>query len=437
MDNYNDYEQEINLKDCFFYVLRHLKLMLIVALVLGLLLGAYKGYTEYSKELKYSETNNIENISNYAKSIESLSKELDSKKASLVNYINNSAFLSLDPYSSYQIVNNYFVSTDYKIIASNSYQDIDYTWSVINSYVSYLSSDDILQQLATKNNLELSNLKEFVDISCDNSIDDKENYIISISVYSNDKDEALSILDSFDDILPSITNKINKSVVNNSISLVSTNIYKGENSDILNKQQEFTSNFKSLLSDINSTQSSIDSLSELSYIGNPIKALTSSFIKWFLIGFVVGGVLIAGVYFLIFIFNNKVYSADEFKDKTNIRVLGNIASDKLSFIDKLEHRPINTDINLLSSNLNTFSNSKTILFTGELLDEQLLSKLNNKDIISTGSIIEDSKAIDSLSKTNDIVLVVKCNKTDYKTINEVRQRIKDLNKNIVGCVVVE
>ncbi len=437
MDNYNDYEQEINLKDCFFYVLRHLKLMLIVALVLGLLLGAYKGYTEYSKELKYSETNNIENISNYAKSIESLSKELDSKKASLVNYINNSAFLSLDPYSSYQIVNNYFVSTDYKIIASNSYQDIDYTWSVINSYVSYLSSDDILQQLATKNNLELSNLKEFVDISCDNSIDDKENYIISISVYSNDKDEALSILDSFDDILPSITNKINKSVVNNSISLVSTNIYKGENSDILNKQQEFTSNFKSLLSDINSTQSSIDSLSELSYIGNPIKALTSSFIKWFLIGFVVGAVLIAGVYFLIFIFNNKVYSADEFKDKTNIRVLGNIASDKLSFIDKLEHRPINTDINLLSSNLNTFSNSKTILFTGELLDEQLLSKLNNKDIISTGSIIEDSKAIDSLSKTNDIVLVVKCNKTDYKTINEVRQRIKDLNKNIVGCVVVE
>ena len=435
MDNYNDYEQEINLKDCFFYVLRHLKLMLIVALVLGLLLGAYKGYTEYSKELKYSETNNIENISNYAKSIESLSKELDSKKASLVNYINNSAFLSLDPYSSYQIVNNYFVSTDYKIIASNSYQDIDYTWSVINSYVSYLSSDDILQQLATKNNLELSNLKEFVDISCDNSID-KENYIISISVYSNDKDEALSILDSFDDILPSITNKINKSVVNNSISLVSTNIYKGENSDILNKQQEFTSNFKSLLSDINSTQSSIDSLSELSYIGNPIKALTSSFIKWFLIGFVVGAVLIAGVYFLIFIFNNKVYSADEFKDKTNIRVLGNIASDKLSFIDKLEHRPINTDINLLSSNLNTFSNSKTILFTGELLDEQLLSKLN-KDIISTGSIIEDSKAIDSLSKTNDIVLVVKCNKTDYKTINEVRQRIKDLNKNIVGCVVVE
>ena len=437
MDNYNDYEQEINLKDCFFYVLRHLKLMLIVALVLGLLLGAYKGYTEYSKELKYSETNNIENISNYTKSIESLSKELDSKKASLVNYINNSAFLSLDPYSSYQIVNNYFVSTDYKIIASNSYQDIDYTWSVINSYVSYLSSDDILEQLASTNNLELSNLKEFVDISCDNSIDDKENYIISISVYSNDKDEALSILDSFDDILPSITNKINKSVVNNSISLVSTNIYKGENSDILNKQQEFTSNFKSLLSDINSTQSSIDSLSELSYIGNPIKALTSSFIKWFLIGFVVGAVLIAGVYFLIFIFNNKVYSADEFKDKTNIRVLGNIASDKLTFIDKLEHRPINTDINLLSSNLNTFSNSKTILFTGELLDEQLLSKLNNKDIISTGSIIEDSKAIDSLSKTNDIVLVVKCNKTDYKDINEVRQRIKDLNKNIVGCVVVE
>ena len=436
MDNYNDYEQEINLKDCFFYVLRHLKLMLIVALVLGLLLGGYKGYTEYSKELKYSETNNIENISNYEKSIESLSKELDSKKASLVNYINNSAFLSLDPYSSYQIVNNYFVSTDYKIIASNSYQDIDYTWSVINSYVSYLSSDDILEELANKNNLELSNLKEFVDISCDNSID-KQNYIISISVYSNDKDEALSILDSFDDILPSITSKINKSVVNNSISLVSTNIYKGENSDILNKQQEFTSNFKSLLSDINSTQSSIDSLSELSYIGNPIKALTSSFIKWFLIGFVVGGVLIAGVYFLIFIFNNKVYSADEFKDKTNIRVLGNIASDKLTFIDKLEHRPINTDINLLSSNLNTFSNSKTILFTGELLDEQLLSKLNNKDIISTGSIIDDSKAIDSLSKTNDIVLVVKCNKTDYKTINEVRQRIKDLNKNIVGCVVVE
>ena len=139
----------------------------------------------------------------------------------------------------------------------------------------------------------------------------------------------------------------------------------------------------------------------------------------------------------LFIFNNKVYSADEFKDKTNIRVLGNIASDKLTFIDKLEHRPINTDINLLSSNLNTFSNSKTILFTGELLDEQLLSKLNNKDIISTGSIIDDSKAIDSLSKTNDIVLVVKCNKTDYKTINEVRQRIKDLNKNIVGCVVVE
>ncbi len=426
MDNYE--EEEINLKDCFFYVLRHLKLMLIVGIVVGLLLGGYKGYKGY-KEAVNSNLDYSDDVAEYASNKESFSEELTNRETSLINYINNSAFLSLDPYSSYQVKASYYVSTDYKIIASNSYQDIDYTSTVLSSYVSLLTSDDILEEIASKSNVEVSYLREFVDVS-------SSDYILNISVYSNDKDEALDILSSFEDVLPSITTKINDSVVSNTISLVSKTTYEGKNSDILTKQQSMINDVSSLLSQLSSVQTSVNNLSVSSYAGNPNKAFMSNFIKWALIGLLVGMILVAGVYFLVFIFSNKVYSADEFKDKTNIRVLGQIAKDKNTFIDNLEHRPTTTDIDLLTSNLNTFSSNKTILFTGELLDEELVSKLD-KDIISAGSIINDSKALESLNKTTDIVLVVKCNKTDYKSIKEVRERIKDLNKTIVGCVVVE
>ena len=154
-------------------------------------------------------------------------------------------------------------------------------------------------------------------------------------------------------------------------------------------------------------------------------------------------------YALAFIFSDKVYSANEFKDKAKIKVVGNLvykkSNDKyINWINKLEKRPVSNDYNLLVSNIKAYGNTNKVLISGDLEDDvkedivsNLKKLLQGVEIVSCGSLLTDSSAVNELDNVDSVVLLAKCNESSYKTIKEEKNKLNDLKVTNVYAIVVE
>ncbi len=446
MDNYNyEYEdEEFNLRDAFFYTLRHLKQMLIVGLVCMLLLGGYKGYKAYGDTKAQNElvdTNNLSasgnNVSDETK--QRLISDLENKSQQLSSYLEEDELFDMDPYNTFAAKATYFVDSGYRVNPNSTVQDIDYTNTLLDAYVIKLMDKDSLDSIAKKYGIK-GNLSDYVTVNYGNQL-------LYVYVFNEDQDLALNILHNITDSISSIQEELSTNISSHTITFVSESTYV-DSDWVLNKQNVKITNIKNTLTSIDDLNAKLDSLdtTKLESV-SPIKSMFSSFIKYGLIGVIVGVILVGVYYFVAFLLKDSVYSSDELKDKTDIRVLGNIASDKkcskyISWINKVEKRVTSTDYNLIATSIETFCNGSSVLVTGdvankELIEANLKNLIKDKTLIFTGSLDKDTNALKALDKCDDVVLLAKCNETNYKSINDYKERLLDLNKNIVGCVVEE
>ena len=63
--------------------------------------------------------------------------------------------------------------------------------------------------------------------------------------------------------------------------------------------------------------------------------------------------------------------------------------------------------------------------------------LKNVEIISCGSLLTDSSAVNKLDSVDSVILLAKCNKSSYKTIKEEKNKLDDLKVTNVYAIVVE
>ncbi len=440
MDNYNyEYEdEEFNLRDAFFYVLRHLKQMLIVGLVCMLLLGGYKGYKAYGDAKAHNDlisTSDVDDGSVEDNKI-NLLKELEIKKEQLNSEMEEDELFKMNPYNTYVAQATYFIDA-----ANSNIQNIYYTNTLLGAYVAKLIDKDNLDSIANKYDIN-GNLSDYVSA-------DYSNQLLYIYVFNENKELASNILHDITDSISSIQEELNSKISYHTITFVSesTNI-NIDSETVLEAQNTKITNIKNTLTSIDTLNTKLDSLDTIGFeVVSTSKAFINSFVKFGLIGLVAGVILVCFYYFIAFLLKDSVYSADELKDKTDIRVLGNIASDKkygkyISWINKVEKRVTSTDYNLIATSIEIFSNSSNVLITGdaankELIESNLKNLIKDKTLIFAGSLDKDINALKALDKCDNVVLLAKCNETNYKSINDYKERLLDLNKNIVGCVVEE
>lgn len=436
MDNYGyEYEEdEISLKDAFFYILRHLKQMLIVGLVCLLLLGGYKGFKSFKDAKEQNEL--YANNEALAAERQKIVDDLDAKSQELSSYM---AEFNVASNNAYVARATYFVDSGFKVNPNSTVQDIDYTDTLLAAYSVKLQDKSSLDKIAKKYDIE-GNLSDYVTVNY-------SSHLLYVYAYNEDQKMALNILHDITSSIDSITEELVSSISSHTITFVSEDVYL-DSEWVLNRQNARITSITNTLANIDSLKTSLNSLdTEIGSIVNPGKALFSDFIKFGLIGFVVGAILVCGYYFVLFLLKDSVYSADELKDKTDIRVLGNIATDKkvskyISWINKVEKRVTSTDYNLIATSIETFSNGSSVLVIGDVKDRDVIesnlkSLIKDKTLIFTGLLDKDINALKALDKCNDVVLLAKCNESCYKSINGQKERLKDLNKNIVGCVVEE
>ena len=448
MDNFSyeiyDEEDTIRIRDIFFYCLRHLRQMLILGIIAMLLLGGFKGYKSYTAFKANEEENALigsgeaDTSSDIEADRAKFMKELELKSEQLTTYMKEDELFMMNPYNTYAAKATYFVDSGYKVNPYSTVQDIDYTNTLLDAYCVRLQDKDNLDNIAKKYDIK-GKLSDYVTVSYNNRL-------LYVCVFNEDQDAAAKILHDLTDSIASIQEEINKSICSHTITFVSESIY-ADNEWVLSRQNDRINNVKNTLANIDALSESLESLDTEAATGSASKAFIKGFVKFGILGLIAGIILVGACYFVIFLFKDSVYSADELKDKTDIRVLGNIASDKkcskyIALINRIEKRAAATDYNLIATSIDTFSDGTSVLLTGDVADRDVIeSKLKelikDKTLIFAGSIDKDINALKALDKCEDVIILAKCNETGYKSINEQKERLTDLNKNVIGCLVVE
>lgn len=434
-NNYNYYEEEeeISLVDLIAYVFRHLKKMLIVSVVVALVLGGLLGY----KKSKVNEEEYSDNMETYLASKEILGKKIDLITNDLSNYVENSSFFDLNTDNSIQANALYLVDTGYQVIPSSVYQNHDYTSTVINAYINKITSSNVLNNLAKKHNIGVDSINDYISVTT-------HDYMIDINVYYDNEKDALDMLHDLEDALLSYNDEISSNIAENNLTKISETTYQGANNNIVSIQQNKLTVIDTYIESLNKVKSELSALNEPKNT-----SFKKAFIKFGAIGFVGIFFVMCVYYALVFIFSDKVYSSNEFKDKTKINVLGNLTynnknSKYISWINKLEKRPTSNNYELLASNIKAYGNTNKVLISGDLEDnvkEDIVSNLNkllnDVEIVSCGSLLTDYNAVNNLDNVDSVILLAKCNNSSYKTIKEEKDKLNDLKVTNVYAIVVE
>lgn len=434
-NNYNYYEEEeeISLVDLIAYVFRHLKQMLIVSIVVGLVLGGLLGY----KKSRVNEEEYATSMETYLASKEILDKKIDLITNDLSNYVENSSFFDLNTENSIQAKALYLVDTGYQVIPSSTYQNHDYTSTVINTYINKITSSNVLNNLAKKYNIGLDSINDYISVTT-------HDYMIDVNVYYDNEKDALDMLHDLEDVLLSYNDEISSSIAENNLTKISETTYQGANNNIVSIQQNKLTVIDTYIESLNKVKSELSALNEPENT-----SFKKSLIKFGVIGFVGIFFVMCVYYALAFIFSDKVYSANEFKDKAKIKVLGDLTFTKanskyINWINKLEKRPTINDYELIASNIKAYGNTNKVLLSGNLEDSikediasNLKKLLKNVEIISCGSLLTDSSAVNELDSADSVILLTKCNKSSYKTIKEEKDKLNDLKVTNVYAIVVE
>ena len=434
-NNYNYYEEEeeISFANLFAYVFRHLKKMLIVSVVVALVLGGLLGY----KKSRVSEEEYANSMETYLASKEILDKKIDLITNDLSNYVENSSFFDLNTENSIQAKALYLVDTGYQVIPSSTYQNHDYTSTVINAYINKITSSNVLNNLAKKYNIGKDSINDYIYVTT-------SDYMIDINVYYDNEKDALDMLHDLEDVLLSYNDEISSSIADNNLTKISETTYQGVNNNIVSIQQNKLTIIDTYIESLNKVKSELSALNEPENT-----SFKKSFIKFGAIGFVGIFFVMCVYYALAFIFSDKVYSANEFKDKAKIKVLGNLIFDKInskyiSWINKLEKRPTINDYELIASNIKAYGNTNKVLLSGNLEDgikEDIVSNLKkllkDVEIVSCGSLLTDFNAVNKLDNVDSVILLAKCNESSYKTIKEEKNKLDDLKVTNVYAIVVE
>jgi len=434
-NNYNYYEEEeeISLVDLIAYVFRHLKKMLIVSIVVALVLGGLLGY----KKSRVNEEEYATSMETYLASKEIFDKKIDLITNDLSNYVENSSFFDLNTENSIQAKALYLVDTGYQVIPSSTYQNHDYTSTVINAYINKITSSNVLNKLAKKYNIGEDSINDYIYVTT-------SDYMIDVNVYYDNEKDALDMLHDLEDVLLSYNDEISSSIADNNLTKISETTYQGANNNIVSIQQNKLTVIDTYIENLNKVKSELSALNEPENT-----SFKKSFIKFGAIGFVGIFFVMCVYYALAFIFSDKVYSANEFKDKAKIKVLGNLTFSKnndkyINWINKLEKRPTINDYELIASNIKAYGNTNKVLISGDLEDgikEDIVSNLKklskNVEIISCGSLLTDSSAVNELDSVDSVILLAKCNKSSYKTIKEEKNKLNDLKVTNVYAIVIE
>lgn len=321
-------EYEINLVEMFRVIFRKFKYCVYLGLVFMLLLGGYKAYSTYQTindpaKVEQSEKDYETALEEYEDKKEQLEKDiakLELKIPNLDKYIQNSYKMEFDPYAVSISRREYAIDSFYKVNPGMSYQNKDMTSTLVSAYKLAMDSSEFFDYIIEDLNLDTEStyLDEII------SIDDKGNGIVSIKVIGKDEEFAKSLSDSIEKYYAGIKSKIDD-IAKHDITLYNTTLYTTVDESYITHQENKINDYNKQVEDLELKKTELADLKEPTKAElEGMKPVIKGFIKFGVVGFFVGGVLLGMLYAFGYLFNTKVCNEKELYDRYHVRVFGSV-----------------------------------------------------------------------------------------------------------------
>lgn len=452
MEYNSTYEQEIDLKDLMFAVLRKWKFILLFGVLGALVLGGYKGFSTYkestgaaeSAEMKYQE-----DLLAYEKNSKRLESEINNIVVSIADqeeYLENSILLKISPYDICEAKADVFVVADEQAALGVASKNADYSDAILRVYRSFLTSDEVREEIADKLGTEPRYLSELVSV-------ETEDQILSVSVKYTNKEDAKYMLDTMLDCMEDLKPQAVSAIGGHTVHIVNRSV----SSYVDLEYAEVLANQKKKLTDLEANLKSKEE--EFAKLAEPVKggagmaAVMKPAVKFALVGGVAGAFVIVFGVCVIFLMSDKVYSSKDLKNRYGMKVLGALPgktckcpADQL--LNKLEGRVFeeNEAVRnaLIAQNVrNTMGDAKKLLVLGsadaseiEVVANAMKVELPEIEVVSGGNMLRDVGTLKKLPECDGVVLVETCGVSSYGDIELELEKVKDLGKSVVGCVVI-
>lgn len=454
MEPTNTYEQEIDLKDLMFAVLHKWRPILLVAVILAVLLGGYKAASAYKHQnnadvIKETEEKYQEDLKVYEKNMETCEREIENLLTDIENqqkYMEESILMNMSAYDVWEADTELFVKTNYVIMPDMVYQNIDYTNTILRAYKSALTNTEFLEDIAKKVGIETRYLKELVDISA-------EDNLITIKVRHNEEKAAKALMSDILSGVDASQAKIEKSIGEHSVSTVNSSIGSMVDLDLANTQKNERDRLIQLNDSLETKQKELEELEEPKKAATSANAAISSGVKYAVLGGVLGAFMVIFFVCVAFLMSDKLYSEKELRNRYRMKILGTLpAGQKAKGIDawlnRLEGRICGeeeSEYSLIAANIRNYAEgAKSVLVTGTVEEEwlrkvadRLSAELRDVEVNFGGNMFQNVETLKMLPEVDGVILVEQCRSSVYGKIELEIEKVLDLQKEVVGCVVLE
>lgn len=460
MDN-NMYEQEIDLKDLIFAVLRKWRLVVLFTFIFAVLLGGYKctkelfhqNDEEYVAELKEQYKTDQ---SKYEQSKKAYERDIKSFNASLINqeeYKEKSILLKVDPYNKGTASVDVFVKmAEVPQSTGITVTPVDFADSVVKAYASAIQQGGFLEDISGRMGVDLIYIKELVAVTTD-----YDSNMLNISVTYTDKEGASKILDVIMKNLKSMYPNIQTQLGEHNLSIINQDI--GVITD-----QKLADYQKQKVDDLATTNKNLDdtekALKELEEPAKPVvlsrMSIVKEGVKYAILGGFAGAFMVAFYICLVFVMNGRMNTDEDIKNRFGINHLGGFAQTRAKkefngvdlWLDRLEGREIVSNeavVDLISANILGMLNKGESVFLTGMLDENQLSALA-EDIQHRLSefklgfgvdILHSAVSLQNLQQYDTVILVESRRQTKLREIEKEIEIVRNMRKSVLGYIVMD
>ncbi len=467
---YNDtYEREIDLKELMFAVLRKWRIVLFFALALAVLFGGYKAAGVYKSNRTEVEDDHAKEVEAYNESMESYEREIENLTrdiASQEEYMEKSILMNMSPYDVWEAKAEIFIKADER----TADQGNDLTTTIMRAYQAALTSSELLSEIAKEMGVDRRYIQELVTITMGRDsyygddelfnvngggfiIRNRQNDFLTVQVRYKDEEKAKELLESFVEGGKKFQNQIKSSIGPHTISEVSSSVSSRIDFTLADQQNNERARLERLRESLKTRTDEMENLKspEESAVSSPV----STGIKYGVIGGVLGAFAVVFFICIGFVMSDKVYSAKELKYRFKVKILGTLSTGEKNkskidaMIRQLEGRTCGADrdheLGLITANIrNHMDGMHSLLVIGTAQEEvingiasELAERLSEIKVVFGGNILHNAEGLLKLPECDGAVLVEACKDSLYSAVELEIERICDLQKTVVGCVVYE
>ena len=424
--------QMVYIKDLLFTVLYRWKTVLIVMLVFALLLGGVSmllGGSPSQEELhalaNYSTAKAV-----YDQRIAALEKSVNERQA----HINGSLLMALDPYNHYEAQLTISVQLQE---GDSGFQSAFSSQSVLEAYRAMLTEEGFLTTLAEL----LQQPAQYVPELMGSTSPAIGTDTITFTIKCADAQTAAALAEAMEHHLVGSQETIQQDLPAHNLSVLKTTALAIADSDLAETQRGELNRLAEILTGLTEARNKRNALVLPDTASSASKLKTAILLA--AVGAFAGAFVVVCLLWVGHIGSGKIYSARTLQNRTGIKVLGTLDSGKtrgpiLRWLRKLEGRTATSDPTFVATEIALRAEAGKLLVIGSnALAKALKATMPQAEVTAAASILECPEALKALAACDSVVLVEACGNSRYQAVLQQMEKIKDFNKQLIGCVLVD